>query len=118
MCRSTPPLSGYLRHQQVLLIRHAFHGVVDHFAIAIEGEAILDVAPDAKDGHRFDSGGGGGQPLGQRACGVGAIQQVNYLLGFTNCRNAEERADAIEIKDQHYQHHGGNQAQTGPRRSL
>ena len=103
--------SGYLRHQQVLLIRHAFHGVVDHFAIAIKGEAKLDVAPDTKDGHRFHAGSGGGQPLGQRSRGVGAIQQLNHALGLRNGWNAEDRTDATEVKDQHNQHCGGDQAQ-------
>ena len=95
----------------MLLIRHAFHGVVDHLAIAIEGEAIFDVAPDAEDGHRFVAGGISSQPVGQRTRGVGAIQQVNHLFGCADGWNAEDRTDAIKIKDQHDQHGSGDQAQ-------
>ena len=73
--------ASHLRHEQVLLIGYAAFLVVDDLAVAIEGETVLDVAPDAKDGYGLICGGQGGEPISKRAGGVGAVQYVNYALG-------------------------------------
>ena len=63
------------------------------------------------------AGADGGQPVGQRARGVGAVQQVNHALGGADGGNAEERADAVEKQDQHHQTRRWWPAAAAPRRS-
>ena len=65
-------------HQQVLFVGHAGLFVIDDLVIAIEGQPVLDVAADAKNGNRLVSGGKAGQPFRQRARLVGAIEEVHY----------------------------------------
>ena len=63
--------AGHTRHQQVFLVRHACVFIIHHFAIAVESQAVLHVAPYTEDGDGLISRRQQGQPIGQRITGTG-----------------------------------------------
>ena len=67
--------------EQVLLVGNTAFLIVDDFAVAVEGETVLDVAPHAKHGNRAIGRQKVGQPVGERAGRVGAIEEVDDAFG-------------------------------------
>ena len=91
-----PAAAADTRNQHMLLVRHAVVLVVDHLAVAIEREAVLGVAANAKNGNGLIGGHLAGDLIGERAGGVGAVEQLDDALAGADLGNPEKRADTIK----------------------
>ena len=88
--------AGDADDEDVLLVGNAALAIVDDLAVAIEGEAVFDIATDVEDGDGFVERSDGCQALSQGARGVGAVKDMDDALGGVDLRNAAERAYSIE----------------------
>ena len=108
----------HARHKHMLLVGNAIFVVVDDLLIAIEREAVFNVAAHVKYRDGFAGGRDLSQFFGQRPRRVGAIEEMNHALGGGDFGNAEERPDAVNEQHQNHEHPAGGRPQPGHAKAL
>ena len=82
--------AGDAGHKEMLLVRHTGVFVIDNLVVAIEGEAVLDVAADLEDCNRFVCWSDKGEAFSEGPRRVRAVKEMNDTLGGGDGRKAEK----------------------------
>jgi hypothetical protein len=110
--------TGDTNDKDVLLVGNAALAIVDDLAVAIEGEAVFDVAADVKDGYGFLGRSVSSQALGQGTGGVGTVEEMDDALSGVDLGNNEERANPIEEEHEHDNNARGDEAKPSDAKSF
>jgi hypothetical protein len=110
--------AGDADDKNVLLVGNATLAIVDNLAVAIEGEAIFNVAADVEDSDGFVGRSDGCEALSQWASGVCAVEDVDDSLGGLNLWNGAEGAYAVKIEHEEHENARGDEAKAGDAESI